>query len=65
MLFELSPYHAHSDLISYAIKVLQNVEELSTCHEHILQSGRSDVTRFMLMSTIEVQKKLRVPPCIA
>ena len=48
------PY-AQGDCISYAIKVLHNVEELSTCHaEHIWQIGRNEVTRFMMMSTIEV-----------
>ena len=26
---------AHSDLISYAFKVLHNVEQLTTCHEDI------------------------------
>ena len=30
-------------IVIKAIKVLHNVEESTTCHEHIWQSGRSEV----------------------
>ena len=62
MLFELLPYPM--DIVITFLKPSKfyiNVEESTTCHEHIWQSGRSEVAAVYGNYTIEVQKKLRGP----
>ena len=62
MLFELLPYPMHI-VITFLkpSKFYINVEESTTCQEHIWQSGRSEVAAVYGNSTIEVQKKITRP----
>ena len=68
MLFELLPYPM--DIVITFLKPSKFyitskrrrlVEESTTCHEHIWQSGRSEVAAVYGNYTIEVQKKITRP----
>ena len=59
MLFELLPHPMHIVITFHKPSNFYiNVEESTTCHEHIWQSGRREVAAVYGNFTIEVQKKI-------